>query len=218
MKKLFLFAGIAAMLISCTPKNAEEAKTGEAQKVEEKSGEVLNIASESMMHWRGKKVGGEHYGVVAIKSGSIKVQDGNINGGTLIIDLNSIVSEDLEGEWYDKLVGHLKSSDFFNVAEYPEATFEIVKVEKFIGETDESLSAPTHEFTGNLTIKGMAKSISFPATIAIEDGIVKASSNEFAIDRTLWNINFKSKTVFAEFKDDYINDMINLKFEVEFSK
>jgi len=216
-RAIFLVPVLAALVVACNPKNADEAKTGEAKKAGEAIGTTMSLdAEESTMFWRGVKVGGEHHGTVGIKEGSVTAEGGKITGGKIVIDLNAIVNEDLEGEWNEKLVGHLKSEDFFHTAEYPEAVFEIVSAEAIEGEAPEGGVAPTHEITGNLTMRGVTKSIAFPAKVKVSDDGVMAKTNEFAIDRTKWGVNFKSRTVFAEFKDDYINDMINLKFDVAF--
>jgi len=218
MKRIFFLFGITALLFGCNAKNAEQAKTGEAQQVNEASGNefILNSNASKIM-WRGAKVGGEHHGIVNAKSGDIMMEGGKITGGTIVIDLNTIENHDLKGDMNARLVGHLKSEDFFYTEEYPEAIFEIVSIKDHSGETTEGEIEPTHEITGNLTMRGVTKSITFPAMVSVDGNKVSAKTNEFAIDRTLWGVNFKSKSVFAEFKDDYINDMINLKFDVEFA-
>jgi polyisoprenoid-binding protein YceI len=217
MKRVLIFTVIVALVVACNPKNAEEAKTGEAKKAGEATGTTLSVNTESStMYWRGVKVGGEHTGTVGISGGSVMVDGGSLTGGSITIDLNSIVNDDLEGEWNEKLVGHLKSEDFFHTAEYPEAVFEIVSAEAVSADAPEGGVAPTHEITGNLTMRGVTKSIAFPAAVTVSGDKVTAKTNEFSIDRTLWGVNFKSRTVFAEFKDDYINDKINLKFDVVF--
>jgi len=219
MKKIFYLIGIAAFFMSCTPKNAEEAQTGEAQDVKKATGAEYSMNAESsQIMWRGTKPGGEHYGTVSAKGGALSVEDGEITGGSFTIDLNSIVCEDLTGDMNARLVGHLKSEDFFYTEVYPEAVFEITSIADYSGEAAEEGIQPTHTITGNLTMRGETKSISFPAMVEMKDDAIFAKTNEFAIDRTKWGVNFKSKTVFAEFKDDFINDMINLKFDVTFEK
>lgn len=218
MKKIIYLFGIAALLTACNTKNAEQAKTGEAQQVSEASGSEFNLNSEaSAIMWRGAKVGGEHHGIINAKSGNVMLEEGKLTGGTIVIDLNSIENHDLKGDMNARLVGHLKSEDFFYIEEYPEAVFEIVSLKEHSGDITEGEIDPTHEITGNLTMRGVTKSIAFPAMVSVDGNKVSAKTNEFAIDRTLWGVNFKSKSVFAEFKDDYINDMINLKFDVEFT-
>jgi polyisoprenoid-binding protein YceI len=219
MRKLFVIPVIASLVFACNPKSAEEAKTGEAKKAGEASGVVYELAADgSVVHWRGTKPGGEHVGVVSVTKGEAMVDNGTVTGGSITIDLNSIENFDLQGDMNARLVGHLKSEDFFYTEQYPTAVFEIVSAEAKEGAAPEGGVKPTHEITGNLTMRGVTKSIVFPASISVTDGKVKAVTNEFAVDRTLWGVNFKSKSVFAEFKDDFIGDMINLKFDVEFKK
>jgi polyisoprenoid-binding protein YceI len=218
-KYVVLVPVMALLAMACTPKNADEAKTGEAKKSGEAYGVAYGVNEEaSEVHWRGTKVGGEHNGTVSISGGEVTVSEGAVTGGNLTIDLTSIVNEDLQGDMNARLVGHLKSEDFFHTEEYPNAVFEFVSAEAISAEAPEGGIAPTHEITGNLTMRGVTKSISFPAAVSIDEKSVAVKTNEFSIDRTLWGVNFKSRTVFAEFKDDYISDMINLKFDVEFSE
>ena len=214
MKSQIVLVSLATVLFSCSSKNANEAKTEEAREINSIAGEeyVLNSAS-SIMEWRGVKPAGEHTGNVKITEGQAIVKNGELVGGSVVVDMNSIINDDLTGNMSERLVGHLKSEDFFNVAEYPHAVFEISSVDK--NEiADESGSG--FAITGNLTMKGESRSITFPAKIKVSDVGVSVSTDEFSIDRTLWGVNYKSKSVFAEFKDDFINDMINLKFEADF--
>lgn len=220
MKKNILFIMSAVLILAaCTPKSADQASTGEAIQKSASSGSELSLnTEESTIFWRGTKVGGEHTGYVSATSGSIFIENGEITGGSITIDLNSITNEDLEGDMNARLVGHLKSEDFFYTEKFPEAVFEIVSVSEFSGETTEGEVTPTHEITGNLSMRGETKSISFPARVTIEEGRISALTNEFSIDRTQWGVNFKSKTIFAEFKDDFIADLMNLKLDVSFSE
>ena len=214
MKIKFLFTAIAILAMSCGTKNAEQAKTGEAQEVASIEGKEYSLnQDESSLKWRGTKPGGEHIGTVDISEGNVAVSDGMVTGGSIVIDLNTIQDEDLSGNMAERLVGHLKSEDFFHVSEYPKAVFNITEVGKI---ENAEMDMPGYTVTGNLTMRGVTKSITFPAWIEVSENSVTAKTEEFSIDRTLWGVNFKSKSVFAEFKDDFIGDMINLKFDVSF--
>src|SRR4051812_6973102 len=80
----------------------------------------------SHLRWTGKKVTGQHTGTVALKSGKIDIDGRKLKGGKFEIDMTSIADEDLKDADYNKkLVGHLKSDDFFGVEKHPVATFEI---------------------------------------------------------------------------------------------
>lgn len=70
-------------------------------------------ASKSKITWLAKKVTGQHTGMIKVKSGSLKMNKGALSGGSFEIDMNSIECTDLQGEYAGKLVGHLKSDDFF---------------------------------------------------------------------------------------------------------
>lgn len=219
MKKIFLLPILASLVVACNnPKNADEAKTGDAQQAADASGEVFVVKDGSEVYWRGVKPTGEHVGTVKISDGQVQVADGRITGGKVSIDLNSIENHDLEGDMNARLVGHLKSEDFFHTEEHPEAVFELVSLKPVEADAPEGGVAPNYEITGNLTMRGETKSITIPAAINVTDDMVSVVTNEFAIDRTNWGVNFKSKKIFAELKDDFINDMINMKFDVTFAK
>ncbi|MCB0575506.1 MAG: YceI family protein, partial [Saprospiraceae bacterium] len=81
----------------------------------------------STVVWTGYKVTGKHTGTVKIKNGNLSWDNGQLTGGSFEIDMNSITCTDQEGEWAQKLVGHLKSEDFFGVEKYPTSKFVITK-------------------------------------------------------------------------------------------
>ncbi|MFM2285794.1 MAG: hypothetical protein RLZZ543_1291 [Bacteroidota bacterium] len=112
-------------------------------------------------------------------------------------------------EFNAKLLGHLKSDDFFSVEKNPEAQFEIVKVEA----ASDAASGNNSTVTGNLTIKGIAKSITFPANITIEPAQLTAKA-EFNIDRTEWDIKYGSGKFFQDLGDKMINDEFTVKFNL----
>ena len=77
-------------------------------------------SSKSTVKWTGKKVAGEHTGTIAVKEGNLNVEKGKITGGKIVIDMQSITNTDLtDAGWNAKLIGHLKSDDFFSVATFP---------------------------------------------------------------------------------------------------
>ena len=109
----------------------------------------------SKLEWVAEKVTGKHWGTVNIKEGSFELTDGQVSGGTFTIDMTSIKVTDIEDkETNGKLVGHLKSPDFFSVAENPTSKFVIKKVKEKAGDNGNN-----YEVTGDLTIKGITKRI-----------------------------------------------------------
>ena len=164
--------------------------------------------SASELIWEGKKIAGQHHGHLKLKSGKITVVNNAITGGNFEIDMKSLTNEDISDAVYkEKLIGHLKSDDFFSVEKHPTAIFTITKVEKLHNAND-----ATHTVTGNLKIKGIAKSLSFPAKIKI-DGKSFEASGKATIDRTKYDIKYRSKNFFKDLGDKVIDDhfVVNLK-------
>lgn len=151
-------------------------------------------AAKSTITWLGKKVTGSHNGTITLKSGSLDVNGKNVTGGTFVIDMTSI--KDADGS--EKLEGHLKADDFFGTAKFPTSTFAITKV---------TGAGANVTVEGNLTIKGITKPLSFPATLAFNaDGTVSALAGKIAVDRTKYDIRYGSKSFFDSIGDKAIDD------------
>ncbi|MDF1672992.1 MAG: YceI family protein [Vicingaceae bacterium] len=159
----------------------------------------------STVEWVGEKVVGKHNGSISIKEGIINLHDGHLSGGKITINMETITCSDLEGEWSDKLVKHLNSPDFFDVANNKTATLEIIKFNKTEGNN--------YTISGNLTIKGITKPIDFPANIEIKEGKLAAYA-EFKIDRTLYDIKYGSGKFFEGLGDKMISDEFIIKFKI----
>lgn len=208
-----------ALLISCgSGVEGEKVKTGEAKDAVVVEGQVKEYTidpANSTVEWKGSKPTGEHFGTVNLKHGKILVKDGNIALGKFTLDMTSIVNNDLtDAEWNKKLVDHLNSTDFFNTSQFPEATFELTETKPYDGTILEGTLQPTHYVTGNLNIKGISKSITFPINVMIEENKLKATSTQFIIDRTEWDIQYQSRKFFDDLKDKFIYDEIGIKISV----
>lgn len=154
--------------------------------------------SKSKVTWTGKKFTGEHTGTVQIKAGELQTQNGKLSGGSFTMDMRSITNTDIKDEKYqNKLVGHLKSPDFFGVEKYSTADLVITKTRVINGNK--------YQVDGNLTIKGISSPISFPAYVNITDDMVVAKA-DITIDRTKYDIKFKSSSFFDSLGDGVIYD------------
>ena len=123
-------------------------------------------AQKSSLEWIGKKVLGQHSGNVNLKSGTLFVKGSVLTGGNFVIDMTSISCTDINDAAYNaNLIKHLKSTDFFNVDEFTTATLKITKVLKFVNKSD------SYNLTADLTVKGITKSISFPATFSKQGNV-----------------------------------------------
>jgi len=232
MKHKFFPAGFIAILFalaSCTnAPDSDEAKTTEAKEVStDKSGETWNIStSASKIEWIGTKVSGYHTGTVPLKTGELYVKDGNVTGGKFVMDIAHMEVSGPKGSdtaSNKKLLGHLKSSDFFDVEKHPEATFDLVEIKPFTGTVKDTadprqdeiseykVTNPTHTVSGNLTMKGITKNIEFPARITVSGNTAEAVA-KFNIDRKEWDVKFTGKP------DDLIRDAIHLGISIKAMK
>lgn len=197
MKKFTLILSVVITLAACN-NTAEKATTIDSQDVITTEGSTsFTIDSTTLVTWTGFKPTGKHEGIFKVSEGFLMVKENNLTGGNFTIDVNSLSNTDLvaDPESKGKLEGHLKSPDFFDVAKYPTAKFEITSVEPFVTATDSNSTkiltvGATHIIKGNLTLKDSTKNISFPAKVTIDTTTAKADA-EFNIDRTQWGLNYK---------------------------
>ncbi len=164
----------------------------------------------SQITWKGYKVTGEHTGTINVKSGNFIYDGDALTGGSFEIDMTSIACTDLQGEYAGKLVGHLKSDDFFGVATYPTAKFEVTKVIS-------RGKAGDYKVTGNLTIKETTKEVRFNVTVANNTGVPVATA-DITIDRSDFNVKYGSGSFFDDLGDKTIYDEFDLGLKLVGSK
>jgi len=225
MKKIVLSCAVilALTVASCKNNNAnaeqavEQAADQAAAAVEQAATAVMvsgtyTVEPSSVVEWVGKKPTGQHTGTIGLQSGNFTVENGKVTGD-FTIDMNSITVTDItEADGKLDLEAHLKGTGkedgadhFFNVKTYPTGTF---KLTSFDGAN----------VTGDLTLKGKTKTISFPATLTITDNEVTLESKPFEINRVDFGVNYASKSVFGDLKDKFINDEIELVVKVKAKK
>ena len=188
---------LAAFLVSCGGVgDAPEAKTGNAVSVSEGTGGSYQIdTARSSITWKAAKVSLAHDGGFRQFDGTVTVNGDSVTAARIAINTKSIYSDN------EKLTGHLMSEDFFQVDKHPTATFEADRFER------RDSAGMTHMVTGNLTLLGTTKSVSFPATIDAEGNTVTAKG-DFIINRKDWGI------VYAGAPDDLINDDVRIILDV----
>jgi len=126
--------------------------------------------------------------------------------------MNTIQNLDLEDPKDNKkLVNHLKSKDFFYVSKYPIATFVVTGVK------EESDGESNYILSGDLTIKGITKPLSFPAKIEMGDETLKASAT-MTFDRSEYEVKFQSGSFFENLGDKVIYDDVEMRIELIASK
>lgn len=194
-----------ALLTACgnPATNKSQAVTGEAAQVTPQAvgGQKYSITPEnSKVEWVGSKVTGSHNGSFQKFNGQIDYTGNPETSRVQItIDTTSINADD------PKLTEHLKTPDFFDVAKFPQATFVSTAI-KPGGEKGAS-----HTVTGNLTMHGVTKAVTFPATIAATGDAITVDSS-FAINRKDFGINY------AGAADNLIRDDVVLTLKIRGTK
>ncbi|TWV94002.1 YceI family protein [Chitinophaga pinensis] len=149
------------------------------------------INAQSNIEWVGKKVTGAHNGTIAIKEGQLTLNGNQLTGGTFVVDTTSIKILDIADLATNaQFLGHLVSDDFFSTQQYPEATLVITAVSG-------------KHVNGNLTIKGITHPVSFDADVTV-NGAQLTASGKIIIDRTRYDMRFRSGNFFKDLGDTLI--------------
>jgi polyisoprenoid-binding protein YceI len=158
--------------------------------------------TESQVMWKAAKVTGEHWGYVPIADANLDYSNGKITGGSFAMDMVNLTVEDLTDEKSKgNLTNHLKSDDFFSVEKFNRSTFKITNVK--------STSATDYTITGDLTIKGITKPVTFPAKVSVAGNKLTATG-VIKFDRTHYDIKFRSGNFFENLGDRMIYDEVSL--------
>lgn len=153
--------------------------------------------SKSEVQWEAKKVlAGGHTGLVPLTKASLNKDNGKIISGEFSVSIKDATVSDLEGEWKQKFLDHIKSDDFFSVNTYPEATIKITKLDK-------------NKAQGLLTIKNKTHPVEFD--ILQKDKII---SGQLVFDRTKFDIIYGSNNFFKNLGDKAIANEVKVKFNI----
>lgn len=182
---------LTTLLVACkndkTPSN--ESKTDTTTKL----GTTYSLdVTNSKIEWKGYKVfkseNTSHFGTINFKNGELTVKDNQLESGNFVADVTSLQNEDIKDDAQQKakLEGHLKSGDFFEVEKFPTASFSITKVEKNPTNTDYN-----SVLEGNLTIKGVTKSVKFNANVSVENDEVTIATEPTDIKREDFGVKFQ---------------------------
>ena len=166
-------------------------------------GDSLAITPEnSKVLFTGSKVTGKHEGGFKKFSGAINLVNGKAEESSVNVDIetNSVFTDT------DGLTKHLQTGDFFEVEKYPKASFASTKIVP-----DQSKGANAYTVTGDLELRGVRKSVSFPATIVVSPADVDVNA-EFSINRKDFGIVYAGKA------DDLIRDDVVIKLDLKASR
>ena len=219
MKRLSSILALAALAISCNNAPSETVEVRDAADVTT-SGEANNtytvITDGDEIQWEGYKTyaDSKHNGTLQVSQGELDTRGHKLLGGSFIIDMNSISSVDMEGEYKAKLENHLKGPDFFDVADNPTATFTITEATP----VENGENGTNYSISGNLKMRGVEKNITFPAVVTLGDEMLELSTPEFVINRTDWKVMYKSNDLGSVAKDQLIDNSIKLKVDLKAKK
>ena len=173
-------------------------------------GKYILDFNKSSIIWSAKKVTGSgHTGTVRVSSGVIYVKGNAGITGKVKIDMNAMVITDISDAGTNaNFLNHLKAEDFFNTVVFPDAMFEVISVQVAKGN-----NGTTHNVSGNMTIKGITKALSFPAKITgggnqvFVEGIV-------GVDRSQFDVRYGSTAFFDNLGDKAIDNIFNLNIKL----
>jgi len=157
---------------------------------------------ESSLKWKAYKVTGQHYGFIQLKDGTLSFENDQLVGGSFLVDMTSLTVEDLKGMKKNFLTKHLKSEDFFEVKNHPTSSLtftEVIKTEN------------NYSITADLTIKAITKPVSFE--MKLQDN---KATTALKINRTHFNIKYRSTSFFDNLKNKAINDEFDLEISLSF--
>lgn len=161
----------------------------------------INI-KESQIEWKGKKVLGSHTGTIQLKEGYLEMDGNKLLGGMFVVDMTTLLVTDLTGEDKGKLEGHLKSDDFFGIANHPTSTLVITSAKQ---------NGDGYLVTGNITIKEKTEPITFD--LAVTDSM---ATTNLKIDRTKFGVRYGSGSFFDNLGDNTISDNFELNVTLKF--
>nr|WP_297309740.1 YceI family protein [uncultured Flavobacterium sp.] len=225
MKKVSILAfAVGAMLVSCQKSTGDKTTTTTEQEVAAQTGATYTVEkTASTLTWKGYHKGGfdPRFGTLQTE-GTLSVADDQITGGSFVIDINSLATDEKSvdpattgGKTAADLDGHLKNADFFESDKYPTAKFEITSVVAFDAAKDTSvLEGATNVISGNLTIKDKTVNVTFPAKVTISGEDVNLQS-QFTINRQDWGLSYGTE---GDPKDWMISQEVDITLDINAKK
>ncbi len=171
----------------------------------------IDVAA-SVIRWTGQNLFNYHEGTLKLAAGALVLTQGKLGKGGFTIDMNSIACDDLADSTLNAmLVAHLRTSDFFEVNEHPTASFIMTSANPIPDATE---GLPNHTITGDLTIRGLTRELSFPAVIAAADADHVTAQAHVQFDRTQFGSRYGSGKFFAFLGKHVVNDLIHLHLKI----
>jgi rhodanese-related sulfurtransferase/polyisoprenoid-binding protein YceI len=185
---------------------------GPVDKVPEETGFLPFDTERSLVFWTGRNLFNHHTGTIRVSGGGIELRNGAPVRSSVQLDMNSLACTDLADPALNAmLIAHLRHDDFFAVPRFPHAEFVLSASDQIPGSR---AGIPNFQLTGELTMRGVTRPLSFPAVIARKSDGAYAAQALIAIDRTEWGVLYGSSRFFARLGEHVVNDPIHLHLKV----
>lgn len=223
---LFILAGLAFSQETLKPKTELKPKEPRTVNTSGISSRIMLDTSKSSLEWNGglKITNKEHYGTLKFQQGTLFINSNKSINGTFVVNLRTLVNTDLIGGSKDRLEGHLRSQDFFDVEKYPTAKL-VIKQSSILDKVEEKKYKMLVE--GDLTIKNQTHPISFEAILDL-DSKIKTATGSLEFDRLLYGVQYRAERYLDDpstfwnkivantqtSMDKVIRDMIKVDFNI----
>jgi polyisoprenoid-binding protein YceI len=208
-------AGYLHVQISAGGLEGWKAKGGKVERgapIQLPSGRFEIDQAASVVEWMGRNLFNHHLGTVRLGSGNVLINNGQLAGGRLSIDMTTLQCMDIPDPALNAhLIAHLKNDDFFSVDKYPRADLELTDITYRSGVSPDE---PNYQVVGDFTLRGVTKRINFPALVARKPDGSFTAQGVLDIDRTLWGANYGSAKLFGRLGQHLVNDEVHLHLKV----
>lgn len=162
----------------------------------------INV-EKSVLDWKGYKIAGHHEGTIKFSDGALTYRDSELVGGYFVVDMATIECTDLSKGGRERLERHLKDKDFFDVESHPYTMLNFLNIK--------TNANGTYTVIGELEIKGIKQKITFDFKVSDN-----TATTSFQIDRTKFDIKYRSESLFPELADRAIKDNFDISVNLVF--
>jgi polyisoprenoid-binding protein YceI/rhodanese-related sulfurtransferase len=185
-----------------------EGKPGTEESEPPLTGSFQLDIEKSTIKWTGANLSNSHSGTLRFVEGVFQLRQGEFVDAKFQIDMQSLACDDINDAKTNRmLLEHLSSEDFFDVAKYPTAKFQLTAAKVLPPGTPGS---PNYEMNGRLTLKGVTDQVTFPAVVGRSGPNLIAGQAHLEFDRTRWDVQYGSGKFFAFLGQHLVNDWVHL--------
>lgn len=174
-------------------------------------GTYLVNADDSAIRWTGRNLFNHHSGTVALAEGKLEIAEGALRAASFTIAMDRIACEDIADTAMNRLlIQHLHTSDFFDVAHHPVATFVSTGCEAIEGATP---GRPNFRLRGTFTLRGISRPLDFPIVAAAAGKRVTGQA-QISLNRTVFGSHYGSGKFYRFLGKHVVNDLVELHLKI----